>query len=396
MSVAAVFERDTLRAFCRHTHAEVPGAASGPLAGLTCGIKDLYHIAGTRTGFGHPVWLETHAVQTVTASAVTRLTEAGASVIGKTHCDELCYSLNGINKHYGTPVNVNAPGRVPGGSSSGSAAAVAGGLVDFALGSDTGGSVRVPASYCGIFGMRPTHGAVPLDGAIAFAPSYDAAGWFARDARLLERVGQVLLGDTRVAPPAETLLTASDAFEHADPACAQALRQALRACQTHFAVSEKIVLAAEGIDRWMDSFRVIQGAEIWSTHREWIASLHPDFGAGIKERFVWVSTIEAAAVTVASAHRARICEHLNGLLADNAVLAIPSTPGVAPLLDMPVADLERWRNRALGLLCIAGHAGLPQVNLPLARVDSLPVGLSLIAARGNDALLLKLARELSE
>ena len=225
MSVAAVFERDTLGAFCRHTHAEVPGAASGPLAGLTCGIKDLYHIAGTRTGFGHPVWLETHAVQTVTASAVTRLTEAGASVIGKTHCDELCYSLNGINKHYGTPVNVDAPGRIPGGSSSGSAAAVAGGLVDFALGSDTGGSVRVPASYCGIFGMRPTHGAVPLDGAIAFAPSYDAAGWFARDARLLERVGQVLLGETRVAPPAETLLIASDAFEHADPAAAQALRQ---------------------------------------------------------------------------------------------------------------------------------------------------------------------------
>lgn len=396
MNAATIFERDTLGAFCRHTHAESPGAAGGPLAGLSCGIKDLYHIAGTRTGFGHPVWLDTHAVQTVTASAVTRLTEAGASVVGKTHCDELCYSLNGINKHYGTPVNVNAPGRIPGGSSSGSAAAVAGGLVDFALGSDTGGSVRVPASYCGIFGMRPTHGAVPLDGAIAFAPSYDAAGWFARDARLLERVGQVLLGETRAAPPAGKLLIATDAFAHADPAATQALRQALRACEAHFAASEEVELATDGIDRWMDSFRVIQGAEIWSTHREWIASLHPDFGAGIKERFVWASTIETSAVTVASAHRARIYEHLTGLLADNAVLAIPATPGVAPPLDMPVADLERWRNRALGLLCIAGHAGLPQVNLPLARVDGLPVGLSLIAARGHDALLLKLARELSQ
>ena len=396
MSAAAIFERDTLGAFCRHTHAEVPGAASGPLTGLTCGIKDLYHIAGMHTGFGHPVWLETHAVQTVTSTAVTRLTAAGASVIGKTHCDELCYSLNGINKHYGTPVNVNAAGRIPGGSSSGSAAAVAGGLVDFALGSDTGGSVRVPASYCGIFGMRPTHGAVPLDGAIAFAPSYDAAGWFARDARMLERVGQVLLGDTRAAPPAGKLLIATDAFAHADPAAGQALRQALRERESRFKGVDELVLAAEGMDRWMDSFRVIQGAEIWSIHREWIGSLHPDFGAGIKERFMWASTIEAAAVATASAHRARISLHLESLLADNAVLAIPSTPGVAPLLDIPVTELERWRNRALGLLCIAGHAGLPQVSLPLVKVDGLPVGLSLIAARGNDLLLLRLACELSE
>jgi len=396
VSAAAIFERDTLGAFCRHTHVELTGAAGGPLAGLKCGIKDLYHIAGTRTGFGHPVWLETHEVQGVTSSAVTRLTQAGASVIGKTHCDELCYSLNGINKHYGTPVNVNAPGRIPGGSSSGSAAAVAGGLVDFALGSDTGGSVRVPASYCGIFGMRPTHGSVPLDGAIAFAPSFDAAGWFARDASTLERVGRVLLGDAHGAPPAGKLLIATDAFAHADPDAALALRQALREREPRFTAVQEIVLAAEGIDRWMDSFRVIHGAEIWSTHREWIGSLHPDFGAGIKERFVWASTIDAAAVAVASAHRGRICEHLHGLLAENTVLAIPSTPGVAPPLTMPVADLERWRNRALGLLCIAGHAGLPQVSLPLARVDGLPVGLSLIAARGNDLLLLSLARQLGD
>ena len=394
MSDAAIFESDTIGAFCRHTHAELAGAASGPLAGLRFGVKDLYHIAGARTGFGHPVWLETHAVQTVTAGAVLRLTAAGASVVGKTHCDELCYSLNGINKHYGTPINVNAPGRIPGGSSSGSAAAVAGGLVDFALGSDTGGSVRVPASYCGILGMRPTHGAVPLDAAIPFAPSYDAPGWFATDADLFERVGRVLLGDMRPAPVAGRLLIATDAFAHADAPAAQALRLALRGCEAHFPGVEEMVLAPDGIDGWMDSFRVIQGAEIWATHREWIASLHPDFGAGIKERFVWASTIEPPAVALADAHRARITARLNGMLEGNRVLAIPTTPGVAPRIDMPVGDLERWRNRALGLLCIAGHAGLPQLSLPLARQDGLPVGLSLIAARGNDTLLLRLAREI--
>lgn len=392
MSGAALFERDTLGAFCRHTHAQLPGAAEGPLAGMHFGVKDLYHLAGARTGFGHPVWLDTHAVQTVTATAVMRLLAAGASVIGKTHCDELCYSLNGINKHYGTPINVNAPGRIPGGSSSGSAAAVAGRLVDFALGSDTGGSVRVPASYCGILGMRPTHGAVPLDGAIPFAPSYDTPGWFAIDAGVFEHVGRVLLGDTRPAPHTGRLLIASDAFAHTEAHAGNALRQALKALESRFPAVEEIVLAPEGIDRWMDSFRVIQGAEIWTTHRAWIASLHPDFGAGIKERFVWASTIQPPAVALANAHRARIADRLNGLLEGNAVLAIPTTPGVAPRIDMPVGELERWRNRALGLLCIAGHAGLPQVSLPLTRQDGLPLGLSLIAGRGNDTLLLELAR----
>jgi amidase len=395
MSGAAIFDRDSVGAFCRHTHAEIAGVPGGPLAGLTCGVKDLYHIAGTRTGFGHPVWLETHPVQQQTAAAVTRLTGAGATVAGKTHCDELCYSLNGINKHYGTPVNVNAPGRIPGGSSSGSAAAVAAGLVDFALGSDTGGSVRVPAGYCGIFGMRPTHGAVPLDGAIAFAPSYDTPGWFSRDAALLATVGRVLLDDHGAAAAPDGLLVAGDTFAHADAEAGAALRGALDTVRAAFPAIEEITLAADGINAWMESFRIIQGAEIWRTHRDWIASLHPDFGAGIKERFVWASTIGPDAVAVADAHRRRITAHLDSLLAGNRVLAIPTTPGVAPLIDMPVGDLERWRNRALGLLCIAGHGGLPQVSLPLARVAGVPVGLSLIAARGNDTMLLELARRLA-
>ena len=207
-------------------------------------------------------------------------------------------------------------------------------------------------------------------------------------------MGRVLLGDAGAAPVLGKLLIAMDAFAHADPAAGQALRQALRERESRFQGAEEIVLAGEGIDRWMDSFRVIQGAEIWTTHRDWIAGLHPDFGAGIKERFVWASTIQASAVAEASAHRARISEHLDSLLTDNRVLAIPSTPGVAPPIDLPVAELERWRNRALGLLCIAGHAGLPQVSLPLVKVAGLPVGLSLIAARGNDLLLLKLARDI--
>src|SRR5207244_925589 len=152
-----------------------------------------------------------------TAVAVKRLLAAGANMVGRTHCDELCYSLTGENVHYGAPVNVNAPGRIPGGSSNGSAAAVAGKLVDFAVGSDCGGSVRIPASYCGILGMRPTWGRVPLDGAVPFGPSFDVVGWFARDAAILERVGRVLLGDRKEATKPKRLLVARDAFALLDP-----------------------------------------------------------------------------------------------------------------------------------------------------------------------------------
>src|SRR5206468_3179731 len=176
------------------THVAVKGTGAGPLANLIFGVKDIYDVAGHKTGFGSPDWLATHGPATRTAPSVQILLDARADLVGKTHSDELAYSLTGENAHYGTPINVNAPGRIPGGSSSGSAAAVAGGLVDFALGTDTGGSVRIPASFCGIYGIRPTHGRLPLDGMVGQAPSFDTIGWFARDADLLARIGEVLLG----------------------------------------------------------------------------------------------------------------------------------------------------------------------------------------------------------
>ena len=171
---------DPVGAFCRENHVALKGADEGPLQSLTFGAKDVFHIAGTRTGFGSPAWLATHEPPVETATAVTRLLDAGADLAGKTHTDELAYSLTGENMHYGTPINSRAPERIPGGSSNGSAAAVTAGLVDLAIGTDCGGSVRLPASYCGIFGMRPTVGRVPLDGVIPFGPPFDVAGWFAR------------------------------------------------------------------------------------------------------------------------------------------------------------------------------------------------------------------------
>jgi amidase len=390
----SILHRDQIGAFCRHTHVAVKGASDGTLLGLTFGVKDIYDIARHRTGFGSPEWFATHPAAAHTAPAVQRLLDAGADMIGKTHTDELTYSLNGENSHYGTPVNVNAPGRIPGGSSSGSAAAVAAGLCDFALGSDTGGSVRAPASYCGIYGIRPTHGRVSLEGACPLATSFDTAGWFARDAGLLERVGRVLLGDERAASPGR-LLIAGDAFDLCGSAIGQALQPALDRLNEQLGAGQRVTVSPEGLPQWFQVFRVLQGAEVWAQHGTWINRVKPQLGPGIKERIEWASTITAREVGPAKSRREEIARRMVELLAGNAVLALPTLPGIAPLLNTPTAALEDFRGRAMSLLCIAGLARLPQITLPVARVDGCPLGLSLIAARGGDLMLLALARSLA-
>jgi len=390
-----VLERDTVGAFCRHTHVQVAGAAQGPLAGLTCGIKDLYDIGGHKTGFGSPAWLETHAPAAATAPAVQRLLDAGAFIVGKTHTDEMAYSLNGENPHYGTPVNVNAPGRIPGGSSSGSAAAVAAGLVDFALGSDTGGSVRAPASFCGIYGLRSTHGRIPLTGACALAASFDVAGPFARDPALLARVARVLLKDDQPAPKHGTLLYAEDAFALVDPAVKLQFAPAVARVTNALGAPRNVTVASEGLPQWFQIFRQLQGAEAWAEHAAWIARVKPQFGAGVRERFAWAATLTDSEVAPLKAQRELIADRMADLLRDNAVLVLPTVHTIPPLRNTPPADLDDFRSRAMSLLCIAGLARLPQISLPLATFDGCPLGLSLVAARGNDTLLLELARRLA-
>jgi amidase len=385
---------DALGAFCRHTHVALKGSGSGPLKGLNFGAKDIYDIAGHKTGFGSPDWLATHEPATRTAPAVAALLAAGADMAGKTHTDELTYSLNGENAHYGTPVNVNAPGRIPGGSSSGSAAAVAGGLVDFALGSDTGGSVRAPASFCGIYGIRPTHGRVSLEGACPLAKSFDTAGWFARDAASLERVGRVLLGDA-LAPSPGPVLMAEDAFALLDSAAREALQPALARAKAVLGTSRAVPVSSEGLPQWFQAFRILQGAEIHAQLGDWVVRAKPKLGPGVKERVEWTATIKPEQVAQAQAVRGSARARMDALLADNAVLLLPTVPDIAPMLNTPPAQLDDFRAKAMSLLCIAGLAGLPQVTLPLARLNGCPLGLSLLAARDNDALLLALARRLS-
>ena len=386
---------DPAGAFCRDTHVALPGASSGPLAGLRFAAKDIFDIKGHRTGFGNPTWLETHGPAGATASAVRVLLDAGADLVGKTLTDELAYSLTGENRHYGTPLNPAAPDRVPGGSSSGSASAVAAGLVDFALGTDCGGSVRLPASYCGILGIRPTLGRIPTDGVAPFSASFDVIGWFARDAARLASAGRVLFGEAESPTPPRRLVIADDAFELVDEKVRDALEPAVERAAERVGATHRVRVSPTSLPDWFGNFRIIQASEIWANHGEWITAAKPSFGRGVRERMDWASQVEPGEVRRARERHTEIRARLDDLLGDDEVLCLPSSPRAAPPRNTPTDDLEvRFRHQAMCLLCISGLGGLPQVSFPLATLDGLPLGLSLIARRGRDEMLLSLAAEL--
>src|SRR4029450_12202131 len=265
---------------------------------------------------------------------------------------------------------------------------------DFAVGSDTGGSVRLPASFCGILGIRPTHGRIPLDDGCPLAPSFDTCGWFARDAEILQRVGRTLLCDDAPAPQPGRLLIAQDTLEIAGATVVNALRPTLDKLAALIRLPEPVIVAEEPLTRWMDHFRVLQAAEAWACHGEWITREKPALGPGVRERFAWAPTASPEDITRAKTRREEIPRRMAEKLGGRTVLALPSAPGIALLRNSPPKVLDDLRARALPILCIAGLAGLPQVSLPLAELDGCPLGLSLIAARGNDTLLLELAGRL--
>lgn len=386
---------DTYNAFVQ-PELELPPVGEGRLSGLTFAVKDVFAIKGYTSGAGNPDWLRTHSPWKNTASSISRLLASGARLTGTTHTDELMYSINGQNEHYGTPVNPKAPDRIPGGSSSGSAVAVAAGAVDFALGTDTGGSVRVPAAYCGLYGFRPTHGGVPMDGVIPLAPSYDTVGWMARDMALLRQVGEVLL--TAVAASEKTegsfrrLIFAEEAWEKAEASCRGALESiCIKLVQREGLRREWRSIAPEGLEAWSHAFRTTQGREIWQTHGEWILREKPVFGESIGARFASARTITDAEAEKDGALREVIRERLRELLGDDGLLIIPTVPGTAPSRTIHGAAVEERRFRTMQLSCIAGLSGLPQVTLPAAEVDGAPIGLSIIAGAKQDLKLLRWA-----
>ncbi len=387
---------DRLGAFVYHGKIEVPPTGEGALSGLTFALKDVFDLAGVPTAAGNPEWLATHPVPTKSTPAADRLLGAGARLVGKTHTDELAWSLNGENAHYGTPVNPAASGRIPGGSSSGSAAATAGGLVDFAIGSDTGGSVRLPASYCGIYGIRTTHGRIPLDNAVPLAPSYDVLGWFARSPELMAKVGNVLLDRVRAPRAPSRLLIARDLFAMLDDKARNALQPVVDRLVSFVGKSEDVDVIGGERDAWRNTFRVLQSEEAWAVQGEWISAVKPKFGPGVKERFAAAAVMDPAEIAAAKPIRKSVIDKMNAMLADDAILVLPTVPGIAPLRATPDATLDVFRARAIEMLCVAGHAGVPQLSMPVATLDDCPIGLSIMGARDCDEDLLVLAVEFAK
>ena len=382
---------DPFRCFMPYPDAPVKNAPDGPLAGLTLAVKDLFDVQGYPTGAGSPTVLAQSGIKTKTAPIVKALLDAGARFVGKTITDELAFSMNGKNAHFGAPINPAAPDRITGGSSSGSMAAVAGKLADIALGSDTGGSVRAPASYGGLFGIRPTHGRLSLKRTWPLAESLDTPGWFARDGKTFARVADVVLGkDRSVLPEIPRLLLAQDMFAQATPDAENVLRNVVQRAMPLMGQPETVKVARD-IDALYWAFRWVQGRDAWNADGAMIERFQPPLGPGVAERFAFSKSVSDEDYAKGESLRKAFRTKLARLLGSDGVLILPTVPDIAPLVSATEGELEDFRNRALRLLCLSGLSGFPQVTIPAAQREEAPLGLSLIGPKGSDKSLVHFA-----
>ena len=390
---------DDIHAFVPGPRLRIDGRLGGPLSGLTFAAKDLFDVAGHPTGGGNPDWAKYNPIPTRHSWAVARLLDAGASLVGKTITDEVSLGIVGENAFYGTPVNVRAPGRVPGGSSSGSAAAVAAGLCDTAIGTDTGGSVRVPASFCGLYGIRPTHGRIDIAGMLPQAPSSDTTGWFADDAAVFAKVSSVMLGEA--IPPAVPdllpgrLIVAIDAFAFADPGVGEALGPLVDRLKALIGSAGEEIMAPGGIVQWARAQRTLQPAEAWMTFRDWVERDNPRLAYSVARNIYTGSQIPESERQWANLVRQEARGRLRHLLPPGTILCLPTTPFPAPKRGERLSVASLQRDRILCLCAHGGLAGMPQVSIPGSTVDGLPVGLSIVGGRGADASLVAVAQALA-
>eukprot|EP00262_Sarcandra_glabra_P014168 TRINITY_DN407_c0_g1_i4.p1 TRINITY_DN407_c0_g1~~TRINITY_DN407_c0_g1_i4.p1 ORF type:complete len:438 (+),score=54.47 TRINITY_DN407_c0_g1_i4:24-1337(+) len=393
-----------------------------PLHGLSFAVKDIFDVHGYVTGFGNPDWARTHPAATLTSPAVLALIGGGATCVGKTVMDEMAYSVYGENKHYGTPTNPVAPDRVPGGSSSGSAVAVAAKLADFSLGTDTGCSVRVPAGFCGILGFRPSHGIVSTEGVIPMAQSFDTVGWFARDPEILCRVGHILLQLSNMDPvQPSSIIIPDDCFQLLSIPSDRVTHVLIKSVEKVFGgqivkhanlgdyISHKVPSLNHFMGTYCDNreginipsllalsnaFRSLQRWEFRNNHGEWVSTVKPDLGPGITER-VW-EALKETDENVDHCHtvKTELRTALSALLEDYGILALPTFVDPPPKLQTDSILLENYHITAFSLLAIAGMSGFCQVSIPLGMHDNLPVAVSLLARHGSDQFLLNLVQTL--
>jgi Asp-tRNA(Asn)/Glu-tRNA(Gln) amidotransferase A subunit family amidase len=362
------------------------------LSGQRVAVKDMFAVAGHRTGAGVPGWLDLAIAPHESADAVAALHRAGAQIVGIAHTDELAFGLNGVNAHYGTPPNPAAPGAVPGGSSSGSASAVALGMADIGLGTDTAGSIRVPSSYCGLVGLRTTTGAIGTRGVLGLAPSFDAVGLLGRTVGAVSSALGVLAAGATDGPQPGRLVIDMSLFALAEPGVSASLLGALRAAMPRLGLEVEVAchaLAPDVTGPWFTAFRAVQAAEAWSLRGSFIEANPGAVSAEVAARFRSGADVDAQTLRTARAELARARDVLSDRLTD-ALLVLPTTATSAPSAD-DAGAVEAARARTLPLTALASWAGRPAVSLPVGMHRGRPVGISLVGSPGSDTALMRTA-----
>ena len=385
------------------------GAWEGPLAGLTVAVKDLFALTGFRIGAGNPTYLREARAEKTTAPALADLIRAGASVRGLARTDEFAYSIAGDNAHYGTPPNAALPGALPGGSSSGAASAVALGQADVGLATDTAGSIRVPASYQGLWGLRTTHGLVPRQGVLPLAQSFDTVGWLTRDGATLQRVAEWCLSydgsDSTESVYGESgddlpwrFLVPDEVVDAADAATREVFDSLVARLAASDAPPRLGRIEIGDLDEYVAPFRTVQGAEAWRNNGEWLREHPGAVGPAVAERFRLAASVSPAAEADARGALAPLRENLHHLVRD-AVLLLPTAPGPAPSRTADPGEIDATRLATLRMTTPAAVAGLPAISIPLLTVRSplgaAPVGVCLVSRAGTDIALVRLARRLA-
>jgi amidase len=360
-----------------------------PLAGVRVAVKDLFAVRGHVVGAGNPTWERAATPEGDHAPAVRALLDAGASVTGIARTDEFAYSIAGRNAHTGAPPNGAVPERMPGGSTSGAAAAVALGQADLALGTDTAGSVRVPASYQGLWGLRTTHGAVPRTGLLPLARSFDTVGWLARDAATVRAAAVASIPHrAEVLLDRSAIVVAPSLLAAADPAT----RSVFRAWLVSAGI-EPVEVDLPPLDDLAETVRVVQGAEAWRNDGAWVAAHRDALGADVLARFDAAAAITTATEESARTRLAELRTAVREAL-DGRVLCLPTVPGPAPLRTADADEVQVTRAATLRMTAVAGIGGLPAVSAPFLTVAGAPVGVCFVGALGQDVALLDLATSL--
>jgi len=375
----------------------------GILDNLNFAVKDNIHVKGYRTSYGSKPWREAHPIEVNNAICVEQLLNAGATCLGKTVSDEYTCSLDGESYFYGTPINPRAPDCIPGGSSSGSASVVACGLVDVALGTDNAGSVRVPASLCGIWGMRPTTHRISEAGVLPFVPSVSTVGVLANTIENLSKTMQVLLSsDLKGYGVISKIYFLEDAFNIACNEVNCALRPIVSKLKAIGIPTENIRLSDMlGFDMSLfqtneEALRLVQAAETWNSIGTWVKTNKPEMGTRIQMTLQNFEEINRVKLNDAYMRYETVYKKLKHFIKESELICYPTIPVITPFKNQlnTFEQAMEFYQPTMAVTSFAGIGRLPEITMPLAQYDNLPIGLSLVAGTYQDEFLLNAALNL--